>query len=310
MNTPARLGLYGAGLLAVFGVAFAAGGVLVPDATVAAWQHSAAHGATHAPDPSASTTQEADVNGTSIAQAGFALSEIQAPLTVGEEGTLSFAIVDRDGTAVTEYERAHGKDLHLIVVRSDGAGYRHVHPILDATTGTWSLPWTWERAGTYRVYADFTSGGTSVTLSRFVTAGGDLTPEPRTSVVTDTRVDGFNVSVSGELVAGAASDLTIDITRNGAPVTELEPYLGAFGHLVALRDGDLAYLHVHAHGEEPAPGGTSGPTVSFTAQAPTTGRYLLYLDFQVAGTVHTAELVMDAVAGTTDTSMDAGHGGH
>ncbi len=310
MNTPARLGLYGAGLLAVFGVAFAAGGVLVPDATVAAWQHSAAHGATHTPDPSASTTQEADVNGTSIAQAGFALSEIQAPLTVGEEGTLSFAIVDRDGTAVTEYERAHGKDLHLIVVRSDGAGYRHVHPILDATTGTWSLPWTWERAGTYRVYADFTSGGTSVTLSRFVTAGGDLTPEPRTSVVTDTRADGFDVSVSGELVAGAASDLTIDITRNGAPVTELEPYLGAFGHLVALRDGDLAYLHVHAHGEEPAPGETSGPTVSFTAQAPTAGRYLLYLDFQVAGTVHTAELVMDAVAGTTDTSTDAGHGGH
>ncbi|WP_402839769.1 heavy-metal-associated domain-containing protein [Microbacterium sp. GXS0129] len=310
MNTPARLGLYGAGLLAVFGVAFAAGGVLVPDATVAAWQHSAAHGATHTPDPSASTTQEADVNGTSIAQAGFTLSEIQAPLTVGEEGTLSFAIVDRDGTAVTEYERAHGKDLHLIVVRSDGAGYRHVHPILDATTGTWSLPWTWERAGTYRVYADFTSGDTSVTLSRFVTAGGELTPEPRTSVVTDTRVDGFDVSVSGELVAGAASDLTIDITRNGAPVTELEPYLGAFGHLVALRDGDLAYLHVHAHGEEPAPGETSGPTVSFTAQAPTAGRYLLYLDFQVAGTVHTAELVMDAVAGTTDTSTDAGHGGH
>jgi len=310
MNTPARLGLYGAGLLAVFGVAFGAGGVLVPDATVAAWQHSADRGATHTPDPSASTTQEADVNGTSIAQAGFALSEIQAPLTVGEEGMLSFAIVDRDGTAVTEYERAHDKDLHLIVVRSDGAGYRHVHPILDATTGTWSLPWTWERAGTYRVYADFTSGGTSVTLSRFVTAGGEFTPEPRTSVVTGTRVDGFDVSVSGELVAGAASDLIIDITRNGAPVTELEPYLGAFGHLVALRDGDLAYLHVHAHGEEPAPGETSGPTVSFTAQAPTTGRYLLYLDFQVAGTVHTAELVMDAVAGTTDTSTDAGHGGH
>ena len=306
MNTPARLGLYGAGLLAVFGVAFGAGGVLVPDATVAAWQH----GATHTPDPFASTTQEADVNGTSIAQAGFALSEIQAPLTVGEEGTLSFAIVDRDGTAVTEYERAHDKDLHLIVVRSDGAGYRHVHPILDATTGTWSLPWTWERAGTYRVYADFTSGGTSVTLSRFVTAGGEFTPEPRTSVVTDTRVDGFDVSVSGELVAGTASDLTIEITRNGAPVTELEPYLGAFGHLVALRDGDLAYLHVHAHGDEPAPGDTSGPTVNFTAQAPTAGRYLLYLDFQVAGTVHTAEFVMDAVAGATDTSTDGGHGGH
>lgn len=310
MNTPGRLGLYGAGLLAVFGAAFAVGGVLVPDATVAAWQQSAAHGDTHTPNPSATTTQEADVNGTSIAQSGFTLSEIQAPRTVGTEGTLSFAITNQDGTAVTEYETAHGKDLHLIVVRTDGAGYRHVHPVLDSATGTWSLPWAWERAGTYRAYADFTSGDTSVTLSRFVTAGGEITPEPRTSVVTEAQVAGFDVSVSGELVGGAASDLTIDITRDGEPVTTLEPYLGAFGHLVALRDGDLAYLHVHANGEEPQPGETSGPTISFTAHAPTAGRYLLYLDFQVDGTVHTAELVLDAAAGPTDDGSDGGHGGH
>ncbi|MFK4788666.1 heavy-metal-associated domain-containing protein [Microbacterium sp. ZW T5_56] len=310
MNTPGRLGLYGAGLLVVFGAAFAAGGVLVPDATVATWQQSAAHGETHTPNPSASNTQEADVNGTSIAQAGFTLTEIQAPTAVGDEGTLAFAIVNRDGTAVTDYETAHGKDLHLIVVRSDGAAYRHVHPVLDTATGTWSLPWTWDRAGTYRVYADFTSGASSVTLSRFVTVGGQFTPEPRTSVVTEAQVDGFDVSVSGELAAGAASDLTVSITRDGEPVTELEPYLGAFGHLVALRDGDLAYLHVHAHGEEPQPGQTSGPTITFTAQAPTAGRYLLYLDFQVDGIVHTAELVLDAAAGTTDDSTGGGHEGH
>src|SRR5699024_11976515 len=81
---------------------------------------------------------------------------------------------------------------------------------------------------------------------------------------------------------------------NGAPVSELEPYLGAFGHLVALRDGDLAYLHVHPHGEVPAAGETSGPDIVFEATAPTSGRDLLYLDFQVAGQVHTAPLVLAA----------------
>ena len=73
------------------------------------------------------------------------------------------------------------------------------------------------------------------------------------------------------------------VTRDGEPVTVLEPYLGAFGHLVALRDGDLAYLHVHAEGADPEAGQTTGPDIAFAAEAPTAGRYLLYLDFQVDG---------------------------
>ena len=43
--------------------------------------------------------------------------------------------------------------------------------------------------------------------------------------------------------------LTARVTRDGEPVTDLEPYLAAYGHLVALREGDLAYLHVHPDGE-------------------------------------------------------------
>ena len=80
-------------------------------------------------------------------------------------------------------------------------------------------------------------------------------------------------------------------------VALVEPYLGAFGHLVALRDGDLAYLHVHPHGDAPTAGQTSEPDIVFEAIAPTPGRYLLFLDFQVDGQVHTAPLVLDT-AGT------------
>ncbi|MFM9662849.1 hypothetical protein ACKI2B_46205, partial [Streptomyces scabiei] len=72
------------------------------------------------------------------------------------------------------------------------------------------------------------------------------------------------------------------------PVTDLQPYLGAYGHLVALRSGDLAYLHVHPNGE-PGDGTTRpGPTVSFTATAPSDGTYRLFLDFKHEGKVHTA----------------------
>src|SRR5699024_7120354 len=123
----------------------------------------------------------------------------------------------------------------------------------------------------------------------------------------ETSVNGFDVAVEGDLVAGSASELTMTVTREGEPVTALEPYLGAFGHLVALRDGDLAYLHVHPHGDAPEAGETSGPEIVFEATAPTPGRYLLFLDFQIDGGVRTAPLVIDTTTGAAENG--AGHPG-
>jgi hypothetical protein len=82
--------------------------------------------------------------------------------------------------------------------------------------------------------------------------------------------------------------LTLTVTRNGTSVTDLEPYLGAYGHLVALRSGDLAYLHVHPEGT-PGDGETDpGPEVVFYTEVPSAGRYHLYLDFKHQGVVRTA----------------------
>lgn len=319
MNTAGRLGIYGAGLVVVFGAAFAASSAIVPESAVASWTErgDAGHDE-HPAEESAQDTgtgkeEESDVSGVTIAASGFTIGAITAPGETGIEGELSFEIRDAAGDAVTAYETAHGKQLHLIVVRSDGSEYRHVHPVLDAHTGTWSLPWTWDAAGTYRVYADFTAeGGAGTTLSRTVDVAGNLTPQPPTGPQTTVTVDGFDVMITGDLVAGTGSELTVEVSRDGAPVTALEPYLGAFGHLVALREGDLAYLHVHAHGDEPAAGDLAGPEVVFTAQAPTAGRYLLYLDFQVDGKVHTAPFVLDATPSAAGTSTDTGddHDGH
>ncbi len=85
----------------------------------------------------------------------------------------------------------------------------------------------------------------------------------------------------------------------------MQPYLGAFGHLVALRDGDLAYLHVHPEGAEPETGQLSGPTVEFATEVPTPGRYLLYFDFQVDDEVHTASFVVSTEGATTGGMQDA-----
>lgn len=237
----------------------------------------------------------ASAGGLSMEQDGFLLNEVTAPRTAGEKGMLSFTISSAGGIPVTDFNTSHDKKLHLIVVRTDGTEFRHVHPTMDEN-GVWSLPWEWTAAGTYRVYTDVVpaTAGKNITLSRTVQVAGSfapLTPAP-TSATAD--VAGFNLALSGTLSASQHSTLTVTVTRDGNPVTTLQPYLGSYGHLVALREGDLAYLHVHPEGAEPEPGAVSGPEMEFMTQAPTPGRYLLYLDFQVDGMVQTAEFVLNA----------------
>ena len=83
------------------------------------------------------------------------------------------------------------------------------------------------------------------------------------------------------------------VTKDGQPVIDLQPYLGAYGHLVTLRSGDLAYLHVHPGGE-PGDGRTKpGPDISFGAQVPSTGVYHLFLDFKHDGIVRTVQFRLD-----------------
>jgi hypothetical protein len=304
MKTGARLAIYGLGLVVAFGGAFGIAGAVVPDSAVADWamghdtkgSQMNGHDAGHDSE-SGSTAATETMKGLALGSNGYVLSPVKAPAVVGESGELSFQIQDAAGAAVTTYTTAHDRDLHLIVARSDGSQFRHVHPVLDQSTGTWSMPWEWDAAGSYRVFADFTlADASALTLTRTVQVAGDFAPVmPQPNHVSE--VDGFTVSLDGEMVAGSSSALTITVNRDGKPVTTLEPYLGAFGHLVALREGDLAFLHVHAEGDEPATGDTAGPQIVFAAEAPTAGRYLLYLDFQVDGTVHTAEFVLDASHG-------------
>ncbi|MFF0991504.1 heavy-metal-associated domain-containing protein [Kocuria nitroreducens] len=317
MNAAGRLGVYAAGVAVVFTGAFAAAGAVVPEDAVTAWTQQT-EGAQHPEDgheeeavPAASAgtaPEESPVRGVAVEQGGYLLQEVSAPEAAGEEKELSFTITGPDKAAVTDFETSHEKKAHLIVVRSDGTGYRHVHPVMDEA-GRWSIPWQWEVAGTYRIYADITPAGAgeNLTLTRTVEVAGALEPAAPTVSATD-EVHGFEVSVEGELSAGSASELTLNVTRDGQPVTTLEPYLGAYGHLVALREGDLAYLHVHPDGAEPVAGEVSGPGVEFATTAPTPGRYYLYFDFQVDGKVHTAQFALDTTE-STDTAADE-HSGH
>uniref|UniRef100_UPI0018E5966F heavy-metal-associated domain-containing protein n=1 Tax=Desertihabitans aurantiacus TaxID=2282477 RepID=UPI0018E5966F len=260
----------------------------------------AGHGDEHTGGPATGPAAAEDHAADGLARAadGYRLDAVSAPEVVGREGVLGLTVRDPDGRPLTGYQVSHEKELHLVVVRTDGAFFRHVHPVRDAD-GRWSLPWRWEAAGSYRLYADFVPrDGSGLTLSTLVQVGGSYDPRVTDGPVRTAEVDGYQVRLDGTLSPGTATTLTATVTRDGSPVTRLEPYLGAFGHLVALRDGDLAYLHVHPHGDVPAPGDRSGPEIAFEATAPTPGRYLLYLDLKIDGRVRTAAFVLDTDGST------------
>lgn len=294
MNTAARLGTFVLGLLVVFGAALGVGKAVIP-ADVAARTPPAHESAHPARRPLGDPVPSELPGGLQASQDGYRLAPVTTGLTAGVPIDFAFTIVGPDGAPVTRYSPTHERDLHLVVVRRDLSGFQHLHPALGRD-GVWRIPLTVAQAGQYRVFADFQPAARTepLTLGVDIAAAGDYQPKelpPPTRTVT---VDGYTVELTGDLVAGAASTVTLRVSRDGEPVTDLQPYLGAYGHLVALHAGDLAYLHVHPDG---APGDgrtTAGPDVTFHAEVPSAGTYRLYLDFQHAGAVRTAEFTVVA----------------
>lgn len=253
--------------------------------------------------------------GLQVSDRGYTLVPAADPLSVGVPTELRFQIVGPDGSPWTQYDLSHGKELHLIVARRDLSGFQHVHPVLGAD-GTWSVPLTFTNAGDHRIFADFAPTGDpagGLTLGADVAVAGDYRPVPLPAPSRTAQVDGYTVTLDGDLATGDGGMLTLSVAKDGSPVTDLEAYLEAYGHLVALRQGDLGYLHVHPQGE-PGDGVTpKGPGIVFHAAAPSAGAYRLYLDFQHEGVVRTAEFTATAARPAPQGGQlpeAAGHGGH
>jgi hypothetical protein len=309
MHAGLKITTFAAALAATFGAAYGVGKGLDPvvedKAPVRHESHAEAspssgggggHGG-HEPAPA---------GGLQISEKGYTLDLRTPRVSAGQRSDLRFVIRDEHGRAVTAYQREHDKELHLIVASRDLVTYRHLHPV-RAADGTWSTPVELPRAGGYRVFADFTPArkdAGNLTLGADLAASGAYEPQRLPEPSTTARIHGYEVTLDGTLRPGTAGELKLRVSRAGKPVTDLQPYLGAYGHLVALSSGDLAYLHVHPNGE-PGDGTTEpGPDLSFTATAPSSGTYRLFLDFRHAGEVHTAAFTVRAGTAPSDT------GGH
>ena len=167
--------------------------------------------------------------------------------------------------------------MHVIVVRRDLRRFQHLHPVQGAD-GAWTTPLTLPDAGVYRAFADFRRGGDAAharhrPLRRPATS--------RRATLPAASHDRHRRRLRGHAPRASPASSRFFVRRGGKLVTDLQPYLGARGHLVALRAGDLAYEHVHPDAGPP-------PEIAFHVAASEPGTYRLFLQFRHDGRVHTA----------------------
>ena len=246
-------------------------------------EQSGGHGASPATGMEHTQVQD-PVRGLAASNDGMTLKLDRRDFPHNRPSELNFRIVDNRGRAVGGYEVEHEKRLHLIVARRDLTGFQHLHPRLGVD-GTWTTRLMLPAGGRYRVFADFKRDGKNQTLATDLNVAAPAKTEPlpaaSSTVTTET---GYQVDVRGARSEPGEEAVLSFTVRRGGKSMKTEPYLGAGGHLVALREGDLAYLHVHPMEER----GNSAAQVRFETEFPSAAVYRLFLQFKHDGRIHTA----------------------
>ena len=237
--------------------------------------------------PSTSATNSmpmAHGNGLSATDDGYTLTLKSAPIP-GKSTPITFVIA-KDGKPFTDYQVEQTKKLHFYLIRDDLTGFQHLHPTM-AADGTWSVTPGSIAPGNYRIYTQFDPVGATdpYVLSVPVRAGvGSMHTLP--GVGTTTTVGGYQVRLDGALTRGGR--VKVSFTKDGKPVTDLQPYLDTYAHVTGFREGDMAFTHLHPGNAVTTMGG--GPDLMFMIEAPEAGTYRLFIQFTVAGLLHTAAL--------------------
>lgn len=301
MSVAARLAVFAVAVAVVFGTAVAAGRAVDPIHDEVADAMGDTMGSGHDRDVAGGGGHEAmagpeamkghgasAVGGLGIVDDELRLEVDDPVLAVGAVRSFSFRIFDSGGEVVTDFDPEQGGvELHLVVVGRDLSGFQHLHPEM-APNGTWSTPLALASPGASRAFVDVTVGGRAHTLGVDLLAPGNFTPQPLPPASASASVDGYEVRFdASDPIAGEMVELSFSVSRAGVPVSDLEPYLGARGHLVGLRQGDLAYLHLHP--EEAA----DGDTIVFAGTFPSPGAYRLFLQFQHEGVVRTVPFTVE-----------------
>jgi len=203
--------------------------------------------------------------------------------------TLRLATASGKPVAPEDLIVAHTRKLHLLIVDPTLNDYQHVHPEPGRRAGEWVFTLTPQRAGTYRVFADFTPAATQ----RGLYASADFTvPGPVATVVREPNTTAQAARFNFELVtprlflAGKVADLKFRIESQGrdkVPVP-LQPVMGAFAHLVAFDEARSGFAHLHPNEMDLSqPPDALRPELTFKVTIPSPGRYVIWAQVNLGG---------------------------
>jgi hypothetical protein len=220
-------------------------------------------------------------------------------LRPNQKGHVSFRVHDpRTGDVIRRFETVHERVFHLFILSRDLSYFAHVHPQLRAD-GRLDADIVVPRPGAYQLIADFVpSGGPPQLIQRaVVTAGydGPLNAVPALTRDLQPKIDnGLRVELTPpDSRAGREQLITFELRdeRTNAPVDDLEPYLGATGHLLVASADLSVVLHSHPVADVSS---RSGPTVMFQVLLPRPGMYRMWAQFQRHGRVSTVSFTVPA----------------
>jgi hypothetical protein len=205
---------------------------------------------------------------------------------------LSIQVKDDKGNPIHDFDVEHEKLMHLIVVSKDLSYFDHLHPEYKGK-GLFTITAKFPSGGDYKLFADFVPKGTEkVTKSQSLTVQGDV---PHSSAIEpDTHltkvINGKEIALSYDnLAVGKEVMLNFNIkdAQTKQPIHNLQPYLGAVGHVVIISEDTEQYLHVHPMDEKAA-----GPDAKFLTTFTKSGVYKIWGQFQHEGKVMTVPFVV------------------
>lgn len=220
----------------------------------------------------------------------------------GAPATISLTVRHpSSGELISQFADVHAKPFHLFVLSQDLNVYQHVHPE-QRPDGRFAVEVTLPKAGYYRLFADFLpiGGAPQVISTAIVTAGfdGDLAQSQaalRPDTALTRSVGGVTLSLAlpdDGLIAGREETLRFSLQDSVTkqPVTDLEPYLAAFGHTLVMSGDTLKYIHAHPVEllpETNQDAARGGPALTFKAMLPQPGPYRMWTQIKRRGEVIT-----------------------
>ncbi|MEP7271273.1 MAG: hypothetical protein ABI882_07190 [Acidobacteriota bacterium] len=209
---------------------------------------------------------------------------------------------------VRTFDTMHERQMHLIIVRRDLSFFTHQHPEIQAD-GSFILDrFTFPTPGEYQLFFDTApkgAGGQVLLASLKVEGKSDgkaaaVSPgQSALGVVAQRSVGGVIVSLKDPngLLPRKTMPFAIGLESEATkePIVDLQPYLGALGHMILIHED--AQTFVHSHPDERDPENGKHGILSFLSRPPKPGTYRLWIEFKRDGKVNVAEFIVEVKDG-------------